>query len=238
MHAKPCRRPSSSLWRQGRGFAGVQDIYLREFVGWRSALWYSFLLLSLPLLQRWSPLLASICSVWFSAWLYYGGWWSWSFGNSSTAAGCLSWEVWWLRTGSIGLAIFLTARSCCRLSWESSPKIVLSTCLGQFCWHVVDSGWFHFLQRLYCCLEFFAKDGVVVLCVCLGTIQYWWISVGLVIVQLRVVFCPSVQYLSFFCEAFFWTILDSSSFLLFHSVQDFHEFVSKPTNCCSSSNFL
>ena len=33
------------------------------------------------------------------------------------------------------------------------------------------------------------------------------------IVQLSAVFCPSVQYLSFFCEAFSWTILDKSSFL-------------------------
>ena len=33
-----------------------------------------------------------------------------------------------------------------------------------------------------------------ILCVCLGTVQYWWISIGLVIVQLRAVFSPSVQY--------------------------------------------
>ena len=26
--------------------------------------------------------------------------------------------MWWLRTGSTGLAILLSARSCCRLSWE------------------------------------------------------------------------------------------------------------------------
>ena len=37
-------------------------------------------------------------------------------------------------------------------------------------------------------------------CVCLGTVQYWWISIGLVIIQLRTVFCPSVQYLSSFCD--------------------------------------
>ena len=46
-----------------------------------------------------------------------------------------------------------------------------------------------------------------------------------VIVQLSAVFCPSVQYLSFFCEAFFWAILDSSSFSLFHSGQVFHQLV-------------
>ena len=73
--------------------------------------------------------------------------------------------------------------------------------------------------------NFFAKDGVVVLHVCLGTIQYWWISIGLVVVQLTTVFCPSVQYLSFFCEAFSWTISDSSSCPVFHSGQVFHKLV-------------
>ena len=41
-----------------------------------------------------------------------------TFGSSGTAAGCLSWEVWWLLTGSTGLAILLSARSCRRLLWE------------------------------------------------------------------------------------------------------------------------
>ena len=36
---------------------------------------------------------------------------------------------------------------------------------------------------------------------------------------------PSVEYLSFLCEVFSSTILDSSSFSLFHSGQDFHELV-------------
>ena len=49
----------------------------------------------------------------------------------------------------------------------------------------------------------FAKDGLVILCLCLRTVQHSWISVGFVIVQLRAVICPSVQYLSFFCKAFF-----------------------------------
>ena len=40
------------------------------------------------------------------------------FDSSCTAAGCLSWEVGWLRTGSMGLAILLSAKSCCKLSWE------------------------------------------------------------------------------------------------------------------------
>ena len=86
------------------------DISHRGFVGWRSALWCSFLLWSLPVLQRWSPLLTSI--------YFWGHWWSWLFRSFRTAAGCLSREVWWLRTGSTGLAILQSARSYCRLSWE------------------------------------------------------------------------------------------------------------------------
>ena len=66
---------------------------------------------------------------------------------------------------------------------------------------------------------------MVILCVFLGTVQYWWISIGLVVVQLRAVFCPSVQYLPLFCEAFSWTIFDSSRFPLFHSGQVFHQLV-------------
>ena len=88
------------------------DISHTECVGWRSALWYSFLLWSLPVLRRWSsPFLASICSVWSSAWLCLDDWWGLLFGSSGIAAGCLSWEVWWLRTGSTGLAVVLSARS-------------------------------------------------------------------------------------------------------------------------------
>ena len=53
-----------------------------------------------------------------SAWLCLGDWWGLLFGSSGTAAGCLSWEVWWLRTGPTRLAILLSAKSCCILSWE------------------------------------------------------------------------------------------------------------------------
>ena len=85
LHSKPCRRPPWSLWRHGRGLAGAEDISHRGFVGWRSALWCSCLLWSLPVIQRWpSPLVASICSVWSIAWLYLGDWWGWSFGSSGT----------------------------------------------------------------------------------------------------------------------------------------------------------
>ena len=43
--------------------------------------------------------------------------------------------------------------------------------------------------------------------------------------QLNAVFCPLVQHLSFFCEAFFLTILDSSSFSLFHNGEVFHKLI-------------
>ena len=82
-----------------------------------------------------------------------------------------------------------------------------------------------FFQWSYCSLHFFARDWVVVLYICLKVAQYRWISIGLVVVQLRTVFCLSLQYLSFFCEAISWTILDSSSFSFFDSGQVFHEFV-------------
>ena len=62
---------------------------------------------------------------------------------------------------------------------------------------------------------------VVILWVCLGTVQYWWISTGLVVVQLRAVFWPSVQYLSLFCVAFlneYWTVV---AFICFTVVKSF-----------------
>ena len=108
-HKAACQTLSSwSLWRHGRGLAGAGDISHTGIIGWRSALWCSFLLWSLPVLQRRSsPLVASNCSVWSSAWLCLG-----------VAADCLCLEVWWQRSGSSGFAIFLSPRSCCRLSWE------------------------------------------------------------------------------------------------------------------------
>ena len=44
---------------------------------------------------------------------------------------------------------------CC----ESSDYI-LSTCWDHFCWDVVNFSWLPSLQRLYCSLHFFAKDGM------------------------------------------------------------------------------
>ena len=67
LHAKPCRKPSRSLWKHNRSLAGAGHVYHSWFLGWRSALWCSSLLWSLPVLRRWSsPLVAS---VWSSAWL-------------------------------------------------------------------------------------------------------------------------------------------------------------------------
>ena len=101
------------------GLAGAGHTSHRRFLAWWFVLLCSFLLWSLSVLQQGSfPLEASICSVWTSAWLCFGGWWGWLFGSSGTTAGCLSWEVWWPWIGSKGLAILLSARSCCRLSWE------------------------------------------------------------------------------------------------------------------------
>ena len=65
--------------------AGAEDISHIECIGWRSALWYSFLLWSLLVLQWWSSLLAtSICSVRSSAWLCLGDWWGLLFGSVMT----------------------------------------------------------------------------------------------------------------------------------------------------------
>ena len=54
LNAKPCRRPSWSLWRHAKGLAGAGDLSHKGFLGWRSALWCSSLLWRLPVLQRWT----------------------------------------------------------------------------------------------------------------------------------------------------------------------------------------
>ena len=86
-----------------------------------------------------------------------------------TAAGCPSSEVRLLRTGSMGLAI--SSLPDLIADCREGSYYILSTCLGQFCWDVVDSSRLTFLKRLYYSLHFFAKDGVVILCVGLGTIH-------------------------------------------------------------------
>ena len=116
----------------------------------------------------------------------------------------------------------------CQILSQMVVRVVITSCppawtssAGTF----VDSSWLPFLQWLYCSLHFSAKNRVVILCVCLGTVQYWWISIGLLVVQLRAVFCPLIQYVSLFCKALSWTIWDSSRFPLFHSGQVFHQLV-------------
>ena len=72
-----------------------------------------------------------------------------------------------------------------------------------------------------CTAAFTSLRRVVILCVCLGTVHYRWISIGPIVVQLRAVFCPSVQYLSFFHEAFFserpWTVVTFPCFTVVKS---------------------
>ena len=142
-----------------------------------------------------------------SAWLCLGDWWGWSFGSSGTAWGCLSWKVWWRRTGSTGLAILLSTRSCCRLSSER---------------------WLHPLHLLGpvllgCCrLQPTSLSSVIVLqppllCEGLGGHPLCLSGNNPVLMDLHwpcncTAQCSilSVQYLSFFREAFSWTISDSS----------------------------
>ena len=131
--------------------------------------------------------------------------------------------MWWLRTRSMGLAILLSAKSCCRLLWERwlHPLHLLGPVLLGCCrLQLTSLSSMNVLQPPLLC-----EGGVVTLCVCLGTVQYWWISIGLAIVQLRAVFCPSFWYLLFFSEALSWTIFDSSGIPLFHSGPVFHELV-------------
>ena len=121
--------------------------------------------------------MASICSVWSSAWLCLGGWWCWSLGSS-----------WMLLAAFLGKCDdqglgpqgwpFSCLRNLVAVCRKSS-NYILSTCVDQFCRDVVGSIWLPFPQWLYCSHNFSAKEGVVVLCVCLGAIQYWWISIGL-----------------------------------------------------------
>ena len=168
---------------------GAGDNSHKGFLEWRPALWCHFLFWSLSLLQRWSLLAASSCSVWSLAWLCLDGWRSWLFGSSGTAAGCLSWEVWWSRTGSTGLVILMPADRVvdCRKSMQRLLLLhLLEPVLLGCCQHQLTA--LSSIIILHPPL-FFAKDGVVVLCVWLGTIQYWRISIGLVLAQLTAVFC-------------------------------------------------
>ena len=101
LHTEPCRRPSWSLWRHGRGLPGAGYISHIECVGWRPAPWYSFLLWSLPVIRRWSPRLW-LQSIQYD--LQHDFPWLADEAYCSVVLallqGALLIEVWWSRTGS------------------------------------------------------------------------------------------------------------------------------------------
>ena len=78
------------------------------------------------------PALKPVCSsaLIFSTWGFslfsmifsVTGWWGWSFGSSGSAASCLSWEVWWLRTGSRGWPF-----SCLQILLQIVMRVVITT---------------------------------------------------------------------------------------------------------------
>ena len=147
-----------------------------------------------------------------------GGWSSWSFGSFGTAAGFLSWDVWWPVTGSTGLAILLSARSCRKLSlewWLCPLHLLWPVPLGCRQLRLTFLSSMILLQRplLY---EWWDCRPL-----CLS-VHYWWISIGLVLIQL-ILSIGSVSLV--LLRGIFWTILDSTSFPFFHGAQVFHELV-------------
>ena len=146
-HKAACQTLSKaflSLWRHVRGLAGAGDISHKGFLDWRSALWCSFLLWSLPVLQQWSSLLAaSVCSVWSSAWLCLVA----DEVDRSVVLALL--QVAFLgkcdnqRLGPRGwpFSCLPDVAVCCE-----SGDYVLSVCLDSFCWDAVNSSCLSFLQ--------------------------------------------------------------------------------------------
>ena len=124
------------------------------------------------------------------------------------------------------MAIFQSARSYCRLSWEwwlcplhLCGPVLLGCCRLQ----LTPLSLMTVLQPPLLCEGWGGHP------LCLSADSPVLMDLNwFVIVQLSAVFCPSVQFLSFFCEAFSWTILDSSSFSLFYSGTIFHELVCSP----------
>ena len=118
------------------------------------------------------------------------------------------------------------AADCC----ESSDYF-FSTRLGQLCWDVVNSSLLPFLQWLYCRLHFFAKDGKVILCVCLGTVQSCdciaqsrILSIGLIFPErssIVIAFLYFVRDSQVFCE-FMYPLISYPvfffSFFFFHAL--------------------
>ena len=159
-----------------------------------------------------------------------GYWWSLLFGSPGTAAGCLSWEMWWLKTGSTVLAILQSARSYCRLLWEwrlhplhlpglvlmgwcrlqltsLSSMIVLQPPLLCKCRPLCVSGDTSVLMNLHWSCDCTAQSSIL--------------SIGSVSVFLLWGFFVCFV----FVFVFLWTILDSGSFSLFNGGQFFHELV-------------
>ena len=173
--ANPVESLLKAVWRHGLGIADAAYISRRGFLGWRSALRCSScscLFFSNDLLRlRFQS---------FQYGLQHD--FAWVADEADLSVGLALLQVAFLgRCDDQGLGPRGWPFSCLPhlvANCRESGDYVLS-----ICWDVTNSSWLPFLQWLYCSLHFFAKDGVVVLCVCLGTVQYWWISVGVVIVS-------------------------------------------------------
>ena len=152
--------PCQGLWRHGGGVAGVGYISHREFVGWKSALWCSFDF-SACCFNPFSTIFSMTLLRWLMRLIVQ---WFWQccrlpfFGSVIT-------KDWVHRLVS---CLPDLAADC-----HESSVYILSTFLDQFCWDVVNSSWLPFLQWLYYSLHFFVKDGMVILCICLGIVQCW-----------------------------------------------------------------
>ena len=127
----------------------------------------------------------------------------------------------WLRTGSGGLTVLLSAKSCCRLSWKR---------------------WLHLLHLLgpvlmgWCRLQLTSLSSMIVLqppvlckcrplCVSDGSSLALWLYSSEQYSVHRFSICLSSVRLFFSFFLFFWTILDSGSFSLFNGGQFFYELV-------------
>ena len=119
LHAKLCRRPSWSLWRHGRSLACAGDNSQRI----RRLKICSVVLRPALKPTCSSAMIFSACGFNLFSMIFSMTLLGWLMrlivsDSSGTAANCLSWEVWGLRTGFTGLVILVSARYYCRLSWE------------------------------------------------------------------------------------------------------------------------
>ena len=81
----PCRRPSKPKWHHGGAVSWCGTLLITFF----SAHFWSVIKGKVVLTQG-INLLASVCSVWPSAWLCFGDWWGWSFSSCGTAGMVMS----------------------------------------------------------------------------------------------------------------------------------------------------